>query len=76
MSIHHNINIPAIDLERLHGNASIKFKEYSTSDDFRAAYWAGVADTFEQIGKNDPPTHNSFIAELERRLNTLMDGEA
>ncbi len=62
MSIHHNINIPAVDVERLWGAASIKVKGSTSPTEH--AYWRGVRNTFEQIGMAEPPAHNAFIAAL------------
>ncbi len=73
MSIHHNINIPAVDIERLWGAASIKMKQ--TDDKTARAFWAGVMATFALIGQADPPGQNAFIAELENSLEVFTDGE-
>lgn len=66
MSIHHNINIPAVDMERLWGAASIHWKQADT--DVAKAFWYGAASVFEMMGWPDPPSHNTFVAELENRL--------
>lgn len=63
MSIHHNINIPAIDVERLWGAASIKVKQASSPTEH--AYWRGARNVFSMLGMAEPPSHNSFMGGLD-----------